>query len=88
MIEACFRGLSPVVRATPAGQRHQQYVATPRLAADVPGRHAPGTGVLPFEPALALLQASPYQGWLSAEYVPQAATADSLGWLDSWRRGG
>ncbi len=61
--------------------RHVQF-------ADVPGRHAPGTGVLPFEPALALLQASPYQGWLSAEYVPQAATADSLGWLDSWRRGG
>jgi len=61
--------------------RHVQF-------ADVPGRHEPGTGVVPFEPALAVLHASQYQGWLSAEYIPRAATSKGLAWLDSWRRGG
>ena len=60
--------------------RHVQF-------ADVPGRHEPGSGVVQFEPALAVLHASPYQGWLSAEYVPRAATPAGLDWLKSWRHG-
>jgi hydroxypyruvate isomerase len=61
--------------------RHVQF-------ADAPGRHEPGTGVTAFEPALAVLRASGYQGWVSAEYIPRAATTAGLGWLQSWRRGG
>jgi hydroxypyruvate isomerase len=61
--------------------RHVQF-------ADVPGRHEPGTGTVRFEPALAVLRASGYEGWVSAEYSPRAATAAGLGWLESWRRGG
>ena len=60
--------------------RHVQF-------ADVPGRHEPGTGGVHFGPVLVVLQASPYQGWLSAEYIPCAATPASLNWLESWRRG-
>jgi hydroxypyruvate isomerase len=60
--------------------RHVQF-------ADVPGRHEPGTGRLGFDAALAVLKAGHYGGWLSAEYIPRAATAAGLGWLNSWRSG-
>lgn len=55
--------------------------------ADAPGRHEPGTGNLGFQAALAVLDAGGYAGWLSAEYIPLAATSAGLAWLDSWRRG-
>jgi hydroxypyruvate isomerase len=36
--------------------------------ADVPGRGAPGTGQIPFDTLLPLLDASPYRGWVGLEY--------------------
>lgn len=54
--------------------------------ADCPGRGAPGSGELDFSAALQALQASGYQGWLSAEYKPgEQGTDASLGWLGEWR---
>jgi hydroxypyruvate isomerase len=58
--------------------RHVQF-------ADVPGRHEPGTGSVPLESALAVLEARGYGGWLSAEYIPKGKTAQGLGWLAAWR---
>jgi hydroxypyruvate isomerase len=54
--------------------------------ADCPGRGAPGTGVLDFEPVLKALRDSGYQGWLAAEYQQlESTTSASLGWLGVWR---
>ncbi|UVE18875.1 TIM barrel protein [Pseudomonas sp. LS44] len=54
--------------------------------ADCPGRGAPGSGALDFQPAMQALRAANYRGWLGAEYLPGAAgTAASLGWLATWR---
>lgn len=53
--------------------------------ADCPGRGAPGSGTLEFEPMLQALAASGYQGWLGAEYRPAGDTLASLGWLAGWR---
>ncbi|WP_278400308.1 hydroxypyruvate isomerase family protein [Stutzerimonas kunmingensis] len=54
--------------------------------ADCPGRGAPGSGELDFGAALQALQASGYQGWLSAEYKPgEQGTEAGLGWLAEWR---
>ncbi|MGR8918420.1 MAG: hydroxypyruvate isomerase family protein [Gammaproteobacteria bacterium] len=49
--------------------------------ADVPGRGEPGTGAIDFAPWLALLEAGGYAGYLSAEYFPVGASADSFDWL-------
>ena len=75
-------GLDPVVelkRCMPF-VRHVQF-------ADAPGRHEPGTGSVEFDSVLEVLNAGGYGGWLSAEYIPLAATAAGMGWLGSWRRG-
>lgn len=53
--------------------------------ADCPGRGAPGTGALGFEPLLRRLKDSGYQGWLGAEYKPSGPTSASLGWLAHWQ---
>jgi hydroxypyruvate isomerase len=53
--------------------------------ADCPGRGAPGTGDLAFEPLLRQLDKSGYRGWLGAEYRPAGLTADGLAWLARWR---
>lgn len=58
--------------------RHVQF-------ADVPGRHEPGTGGVPFRDLLAALLDARYSGWLGAEYFPSGTTDDSLGWLADWR---
>lgn len=56
--------------------------------ADCPGRGAPGTGALVFEPLLAALRDTGYGGWLAAEYRPgEVATTASLGWLAQWQAG-
>jgi hydroxypyruvate isomerase len=75
-------GLDPAAELKPLLPliRHIQF-------ADAPGRHEPGTGNLGFEAPLAVLDAGGYEGWLSAEYIPLAATSAGLTWLDSWRRG-
>lgn len=54
--------------------------------ADCPGRGAPGSGELVFEPLLRMLVAGGYRGWLGAEYRPAGATRDGLSWLSEWRR--
>ena len=55
--------------------------------ADCPGRGAPGTGALAFEPLISALQAVGYSGWLAAEYRPNGQdTAASLGWLAEWQQ--
>nr|WP_286674893.1 TIM barrel protein [Pseudomonas subflava] len=56
--------------------------------ADCPGRGAPGTGALIFEPLLQRLAETGYRGWLGAEYRPSGATTDSLAWLSEWREEG
>ncbi|MFL9812002.1 TIM barrel protein [Stutzerimonas sp. VN223-3] len=54
--------------------------------ADCPGRGAPGSGAVEFEPLISALQAVGYDGWLSAEYRPDdQGTAASLGWLAEWQ---
>ena len=51
--------------------------------ADPPGRGAPGTGTLDFEPAFAALARDGYTGWVGLEYAPSDAadSAGSFGWL-------
>jgi hydroxypyruvate isomerase len=58
--------------------RHVQF-------ADVPGRHEPGTGGVPFHELLTALLEARYGGWLGAEYFPSAGTDRGLGWLAEWR---
>ena len=48
--------------------------------ADAPGRGAPGTGTLDFEPLFAQLAAQGYAGHVGLEYFADAA-AGSFGWL-------
>lgn len=59
--------------------------ALPRVAhlqfADAPGRHEPGTGTIDFPALFAAIDASGYDGWVGAEYVPSTTTAASLGWF-------
>ncbi|HVT70803.1 MAG TPA: TIM barrel protein [Trebonia sp.] len=54
--------------------------------ADHPGRHEPGTGMLPLQRQLAELQARGYTRWVGLEYNPSGASADSFGWLPRERR--
>lgn len=49
--------------------------------ADLPGRHEPGTGELPFASLVRLADELGYGGWLSAEYRPAGKTAASLAWM-------
>jgi hydroxypyruvate isomerase len=51
--------------------------------ADPPGRGAPGTGRLDFEPLFARLAAQGYDGWVGLEYTPADSedSAGSFGWL-------
>ncbi|HEX4291314.1 MAG TPA: TIM barrel protein [Trebonia sp.] len=51
--------------------------------ADPPGRGAPGTGTLDFEPAFAALACDGYAGWVGLEYAPSDAadSRGSFGWL-------
>ena len=51
--------------------------------ADPPGRGAPGTGALDFEPAFAALGRDGYDGWVGLEYAPSDAadSTGSFGWL-------
>ena len=58
--------------------RHVQF-------ADVPGRHEPGTGSVPFRDLLRALSDAHYAGWLGAEYFPMTTTDRSVRWLAEWR---
>jgi len=51
---------------------------------DAPGRTEPGRGTVDFEALFAAIDASGYDGWVSAEYNPTTErTRDSLGWFVS-----
>jgi hydroxypyruvate isomerase len=51
--------------------------------ADPPGRGAPGTGTLDFEPLFRQLADQGYDGWVGLEYLPGSASdsTKSFGWL-------
>lgn len=49
--------------------------------ADAPGRHEPGTGTIHFGPIFNAIDASGYDGWVAAEYLPVERTEDGLGWM-------
>jgi len=51
--------------------------------ADPPGRGAPGTGTLDFEPVFGQLAGQGYNGWVGLEYLPSdpADSTTSFGWL-------
>jgi hydroxypyruvate isomerase len=51
--------------------------------ADPPGRGAPGTGILDFEPLFRQLTGQGYDGWVGLEYLPAdpADSTTSFGWL-------
>jgi hydroxypyruvate isomerase len=51
--------------------------------ADSPGRGAPGTGTVDFEPLFARLAAQGYDGWVGLEYLPPDGGGSSAGfwWL-------
>jgi len=61
-------------------QRHASIVRHIQFA-DVPGRNEPGTGTLDFGAIFAAIDASAYDGWVSAEYRPSGSTVESLAWL-------
>lgn len=66
----------------PAGMlaRHRGIIRHVQFA-DVPGRGEPGTGTLPFASLFAMLDASGYEGRVSAEYRPSRRTEGTLHWL-------
>jgi hydroxypyruvate isomerase len=53
-------------------------------AADVPGRHEPGTGEIDFPRLFDLIDRLGYKGWIGAEYVPEGRTEDGLAWLKKY----
>jgi hydroxypyruvate isomerase len=62
--------------------RHRGAIRHVQVA-DPPGRGAPGTGTLDFEPAFRQLAQQGYDGWVGLEYRPSdpADSASSFGWL-------
>jgi hydroxypyruvate isomerase len=55
--------------------------------ADAPGRVAPGLGEIDFRALLKAIAQSGYDGWISAEYTPQAPqTETELDWVKKLRR--
>src|SRR5580692_10618148 len=61
--------------------RHRESIAHVQVA-DPPGRGAPGTGTVDFEPLFRQLAGQGYGGWVGLEYVPgPGGAASSFGWL-------
>jgi len=60
--------------------RYQEAIAHVQVA-DPPGRGAPGTGTLDFEPLFRQLAGQGYGDWVGLEYAPgPAGSASSFGW--------
>ncbi len=54
--------------------------------ADHPGRHEPGTGILPFDRILSALATAEYAGAIGFEYIPSmASTSHSAQFLSGWK---
>jgi hydroxypyruvate isomerase len=62
--------------------RHRESILHVQVA-DPPGRGAPGTGTLEFEPLFLRLAEQGYEGWVGLEYAPSdpADSSTSFGWL-------
>jgi len=62
--------------------RHANRIGHVQVA-DAPGRGAPGTGTIDFEPLFAQLAGQGYAGWVGLEYIPNVPSnsASSLCWL-------
>jgi hydroxypyruvate isomerase len=62
--------------------RHRESLLHVQVA-DPPGRGAPGTGTLDYEPLFRQLAGQGYGGWVGLEYVPAGpdGSASSFGWL-------
>jgi hydroxypyruvate isomerase len=62
--------------------RHRESLLHVQVA-DPPGRGAPGTGTLDFEPLFRQLAGQGYDGWVGLEYLPAepADSTTSFGWL-------
>ena len=61
--------------------RYQESLLHVQVA-DPPGRGAPGTGTVDFEPLFRQLAGQGYGGWVGLEYVPgPGGAASSFGWL-------
>jgi len=58
--------------------RHVQF-------SDIPGRREPGAGTLNFDALFAGFRQLGYAGWFGAEYMPQRATVETLGWFERYR---
>jgi len=56
------------------------HIAHMQLA-DVPGRHEPGTGNIPYDEVLRFIDEAGYTGWIGCEYVPKAGTLEGLQWV-------
>jgi hydroxypyruvate isomerase len=54
--------------------------------ADVPGRHQPGTGTIPFDRVFDALLEGGYGGYVGLEYQPLGPSAESFDWLPLDRR--
>jgi hydroxypyruvate isomerase len=54
--------------------------------ADNPGRHEPGTGAIDYPFLFDHIDRLGYDGWIGAEYRPQAGTRAGLGWLKEAER--
>jgi len=52
--------------------------------ASVPGRVEPDAGEINYPYLLDLIDASGFDGWVGAEYIPQGYTATGLGWAASY----
>ena len=53
---------------------------------DVPGRHEPGSGEIPYGAIFALVDRLGYGGWVGAEYRPSRRTEETLGWFAPYAR--
>ena len=65
-------------------RRLQDRIAHVQIA-DNPGRHEPGTGEINYGVIFGALDEAGYDGWVGAEYRPEAGTSAGLGWFEEWR---
>lgn len=65
---------------TPKLRKHIDRIGHIQIA-DNPGRHQPGTGEINYSFLFAELDRLGYQGYVSAEYVPEPNTLESLAWF-------
>lgn len=58
---------------------HARHIAHVQFA-DVPGRHEPGSGDMPWKELTACIRGHGYGGWIGCEYRPRGSTVEGLGW--------